>query len=166
MILNRFASSAGLAIALGGAMTACSVTGSQTPDLSVALTYEALETPDGSCRPRQVARANVAATDLYALYGSVRFINTNGAAATRLPLQLVFQGQDEAGLSEVSADSLLNFDAPCDAVRIEHQVRYCLLNATRPDRSACPVLSVSGEGFAGFEPVEDRSQALAENPNG
>lgn len=166
MILNRFASSAGLAIALGGAMTACSATGSQTPDLSVALTYEALETPDGSCRPRQVARANVAATDLYALYGFVRFINTNGAAATRLPLQLVFQGQDEAGLSEVSADSLLNFDAPCDAVRIEHQVRYCLLNATRPDRSACPVLSVSGEGFAGFEPVEDGSQALAENPNG
>lgn len=130
------------------------------PDNTVQVVFTATENADGACGPKRVARVNKEATGLDALYGDIAFVDVRDGAATRLPLQFVFRGWDDAGISEDRVQTGLNSTTPCDQLRIEMEVDYCFHGATRPERTACPPLQIAAEGFAGAELLVDKSEKL------
>ncbi|MHA7833481.1 MAG: hypothetical protein ACX94A_03255 [Algiphilus sp.] len=127
---------------------------------AVQLTFTAKENADGVCGPARVARVNKEATGLDALYGDIAFVDVRDGSATRLPLQLIFRGWDDAGVSKDRVQTGLNTDTPCDQLRIDMEVDYCFHGATRPERTACPPLRIEAEGFAGAQLQADNSEKL------
>jgi len=134
----------------------------------VRVAFTATENYQGSCTPARVARVNKDSTDLDALYGDMALVDIRDGQATRLPLQLVFRGWNDEGISEDRAQTGLNTQTPCDQLRIELEVDYCFLGATRPERSACPKVRATGSGFSAIVLNADNSQryaSAADNPN-
>lgn len=157
-----------LAGASGLAVTACqqgTPAGPPAP-ATIQVTYYAHETEDGVCEPRRVARVNVSDTDLYAVYGYVKYIDVRGHGMTSLPLQYVFYGYDSDGVGVSEVRTSINTDTACENLRIDHIVNYCHLNSTRPAEEPCPRLELSGEGFADLVLREDNSQPAAQDTDG
>lgn len=144
------------------ALVSCGVASQEAavPADRVLLAFSAHENAEGVCTPARVARVNKQATGLDALYGDIAFVDVRDGATTRLPLQLVFRGWDDAGISEDRVQTGLNSTTPCDQLHIEMEVDYCFHGSTRPERTACPPLEIKAEGFAAAELQVDKSEKL------
>jgi len=161
MIKESTLANATLAGLMAVSATACSSVEATNPE-GVEVTFVAEESEPGVCEPHRIARVNKEETGLRALYGQVRYLDTSGGRATNLPFQLLFRGWDENGISDDTVRTGLNAETPCSNVEIVVSVNYCFLDETGNERTACPDISLSGEGFAGITLQEDNSRRYME----
>jgi hypothetical protein len=126
----------------------------------IQVVYEARENDEGVCTPYRVARANKEDLGIDAVYGQSAFVDQRDGKRTSIPLQIVFTGWDDQGMSRDEVQTAINTNTPCAELKIEHVVKECLHSETRPTPTACPPIEVRGEGFAAIELLEDQSQQL------
>ena len=112
-------------------------------------------------RPR-IVTVNKQAQGFYALYGEERYIDTRDDTSTGLPLQWVFRGWNDEGMSEFRSTTGINTQTPCADLKIAYEIKECLYDQSRHEPRACPEIHLNGEGFAGIVIETDRSQDLPE----
>ncbi|MCD7060704.1 hypothetical protein [Pelagibacterium xiamenense] len=154
----------GLVLAAGVAAVAFSqqkVAGGVPPgELQVVIRAE--ETDSGVCRPETIATVNKQEQGFYALYGDARYSDTRDGTSTRLPLQWVFTGWDDAGMSEVRTATGINTETACADLKIAYEIEECWYDHSNREPRACPAIHIEGDGFAEIVIEEDRSQDLPE----
>lgn len=129
-------------------------------ELEVVVRVE--ETENGVCRPETFVTVNKQAQGFYALYGEERYIDTRDDTSTGLPLQWVFRGWNDEGMSEFRSTTGINTQTPCADLKIAYEIKECLYDQSRHEPRACPEIHLNGEGFAGIVIETDRSQDLPE----
>lgn len=133
---------------------------STVPAGDLQVVVRAVETDSGVCRPETIVTVNKQEQGFYALYGDSRYIDTRDDTSNRLPLQWVFMGWDDDGMSEFRTATGINTETPCADLKITYEIEECWYDYSNREPRACPELHLESDGFAGIVIEADRSQDL------
>ena len=133
--------------------TACTTETKAEPESSASgkvptITLTAGTSSSGYCQVEELAVVNKPETNLYNIFGEAKYVDMDTGETTRIPLQYVFRGWDDEGISQATGIVGLNSETSCDRLSIQTEVRYCIYDYTGGERQRCPEgLIYDGEGF-------------------
>ncbi|KFB08995.1 hypothetical protein [Nitratireductor basaltis] len=140
--------------------------GKSVPAGELLVVIKAGETDNGICLPEALVSVNKQEQGLYALYGEARYIDTRNDESTRLPLQWVFMGWDDNGMSKSQTTTGINTQTPCTSLKIAYRIKECWYDPSNREPRACPKIHLEGDGFAAIVLDEDQSQSLPQAESG
>ena len=133
--------------------TACTTETKAEPEASASgnvptITLTAGTGSSGYCQVEELAVVNKSETNLYNIFGEARYVDMDTGETTRIPLQYVFRGWDDEGMSRTNGIVGINSETSCDRLSIRSEIRYCVYDYTGGEEQRCPDgLSYDGEGF-------------------
>ena len=148
-------------IKLTGAAAACAVTamaacttetgaGEETAvDPSVpTITLTTGTSSGGFCQVEELAEVHRTSTQLFNIFGDAKYVDMDTGETTRIPLQYVFRGWDDEGMSRADGIVGINSETSCDRLSVQTEIRYCVYDYTGGEEQRCPDnIIYDGDGF-------------------
>ena len=112
------------------------------------ITLTAGTSSDGFCQVEELAEVHRTSTQLFNIFGDAKYVDMDTGETTRIPLQYVFRGWDDEGMSRTNGIVGINSETSCDRLSIQTEIRYCVYDYTGGEEQRCQdTLIYDGEGF-------------------
>ena len=134
-------------------IAACTTESAAEPETATdpsvpTITLTAGTSSDGYCQVEELAEVHRTSTQLFNIFGDAKYVDTDTGETTRIPLQYVFRGWDDEGMSRTNGIVGLNSETSCDRLSIQTEIQYCVYDYTGGEEQRCPeTLIYDGDGF-------------------